>query len=187
MQISLDGFVTMEYGGTNFNWDNEVRSFSIENLTNVDNILLGRNTAEDFIPHWAKVASNPNHDDYKFGKLLTDLPKVVFSKKLKTSKWDDTTIVNGDIVEEIKNLKKKKGQDIIVYGGSSFVSSLIQHELIDEFYLLVNPTAVGNGQTIFKSLKHNLQLKLEKCKTFTCGTVLLFYKTKKITRKNASR
>lgn len=179
MQISLDGLVTMEYGGTNFNWDNEVRSFSIENLTNVDNILLGRNTAQDFIPHWAGVASNPNHNDHKFGKLLTDFPKVVFSKKLKTSKWDNTTIVNGDIVEEIKNLKKKTGKDIIVYGGSSFVSSLIQHGLVDEFYLLVNPTAVGNGLTIFKSLKDNLQLTLEKCETFTCGTVLLFYKPKK--------
>lgn len=156
MQISLDGFVTMEYGGTNFNWDNEVRSFSIENLTNVDNILLGRNTAEDFIPHWAKVASNPNHDDHKFGKLLTDFPKVVFSKKLKTSKWDNTTIVNGNIVEEVNILKKKEGKDIIVFGGSSFVSSLILHDLVDEFYLLVNPVAVGKGLTIFESLKNKL-------------------------------
>ncbi len=181
MQITLDSIVTitMEHGMTNFNWDDEVRLFSIDNLTNVDSILLGRNTAEDFIPHWKGVANNPKDSDYKFGKLLTDIPKVVFSNKLKTGKWDNTTIVKGDIVEEINVLKKKKGKDILVYGGSSFVSSLIQNGLVDEFYLLLNPVAVGNGQTIFKSLKDNLQLTLEKCEPFTCGTVLLCYSRQK--------
>ena len=87
MQISLDGFVTAEYGGTNFNWDNEVRSFSIDNLKNVDNILLGRKTSEEFI-FWRGVANNPKDSDYKIGKLVTDIPKVIFSKSLKA------TIVN---------------------------------------------------------------------------------------------
>ncbi len=81
MQISLDDFVTMEYGGTNFNWDNEVRSFSIENLTNVDNILLGRNTAEDFIPYWAEVASNPTDSDYKFWKTIDRYSQNYFFKQ----------------------------------------------------------------------------------------------------------
>lgn len=179
MQISLDGFVKMEQGGTNFNWDDEVRSFSIENLTGVDDILLGRNTAEDFIPTWAEVARNPTDDNYKYGKLLTDIPKVVFSNKLKTGKWENATIVKGDIVEETNALKNKKGKDIIVYGGISFVTSLIGHELIDEFYLLVNPFAVGNEYSIFKSLKDDLQLTLEKCQPFACGTVLLFYSRRK--------
>jgi len=179
MQISLDGFVTLEYGGTNFNWDDEVRSFSIENLTNVDNILLGRNTADDFIPSWAKVAGNVTDNDYKFGKLLTDIPKIVFSNKLKTSKWDNTVTEKGDIAKEIETLKNEKGKDIIVYGGSSFVSSLIEHELIDEYYLLVNPFAVGKGETIFKSLNSKLQLTLERSKSFACGTVLLGYSKQK--------
>jgi dihydrofolate reductase len=178
MQISLDGFVTADYGGTNFNWDNEVKKFSIDNLKNVDSILLGRNTAEGFL-YWRGVASNPKDSDYKFGKLLTDIPKVIFSKTLKASKWDNATIAKGDIVEEIKKLKKKKGKDMIVYGGYSFVSSLIKHGLIDEYYLLVNPVAVGSGQPIFSSLKRNLQLTLEKCKQFTCGTVLLCYTRQK--------
>ena len=84
-----------------------------------------------------------------------------------------------DIAEEIKRLKKKDGKDMIVYGGFSFVSSLIEHGLIDEFYLLLNPMAFGKGQTIFNSLKQTLQMKLEKCQPFACGTVLLFYKPKK--------
>jgi dihydrofolate reductase len=122
-------------------WDDEMTNFSIDNLKKVDNILLGRNTAEDFIPYWEKVAGNPKDDFYELGRPLHDIPKVVFSKKLKASKWDNATIVKGDITEEIKTLKKKKGNDIIVYGGDSFVASLIQHGLIDEFYLLVNPVA----------------------------------------------
>jgi len=177
MQISLDGFVKADYGGTNFNWDNEVRNFSIDNLENVDCILLGRNMSEGFL-YWKEVAGKPKDIDYTFGKKVADIPKVIFSKKLKTSKWDNASIVKGDIVEEIKTLKKKKGKDIIVYGGYSFVSSLIQNRLIDEFYLLVNPFAVGSGEPIFKSLKSSLQLTLVKCKPFTCGTVLLHYEPK---------
>lgn len=166
MQISLDGFVTANYGGTNFNWDNEVRLFSIDNLKDVDNILLGRKTSEEFI-FWREVANDPKDSDYKIGKLVTDIPKVIFSKSLKASKWDNATIAKGEIAEEIKKLKKKKGKDIIVYGGYSFVSSLIEHGLIDEYYLLVNPVAVGSGEPIFKSLQCNLQLTLKNCKPFS--------------------
>jgi dihydrofolate reductase len=179
MQISLDGYVTVEYGGTNFNWDDEVKQFSIDNLTNVDSMILGRTTADVIETYWGGVGRNPDHEDYEYGKLMTEIPKIVFSKKINVNKFDNATIINGDIVEEIKHLKKKDGKDMIVYGGFSFVSSLIQHGLIDEFYLLLNPMAFGKGQTIFNSLKQTLQLKLEKCKPFACGTVLLFYKPKK--------
>jgi dihydrofolate reductase len=164
----------LQMNGTNLDWDNEMMDFCIANLKNVDCILLGRKTAEGFIPHWAGVAGNPKDSDYKLGKPLADIPKVVFSKKLKTHKWDNATIVKGEIVKEIKTLKKKKGKDIIVYGGYSFASSLIGHELIDEIYLLVNPLA-GSGEPILKTLKNNLQFTLEKCKSFKCGTVLLHY------------
>lgn len=176
MVISLDGFVKGDYGGANIKWDNKAWQFCIDNLKNVDCILLGRNTAEDFIPHWRGVANNPKDSDYKIGKPLTDIPKIVFSKKLKTSKWDNATIAKGDIAKEIKALKKRKGKDMIVYGGYSFVSSLIQFGLIDEYFFLVTPFAYGSGEPIFNSLKNNLQLKLEKCKPFACGIVLLHYK-----------
>ena len=179
MSMSLDGSVTETKGATGFKWSDELRSFSTENLIGVDDILLGRKTAEDFIPYWAEAAADPEDGDQEFGKLLTDIPKVVFSNELKTGKWENTTIVKGDIAEQVNALKSKKGKDIIVYGGISFVTSLIERELIDEFYLLVNPFAVGNEQTIFKSLKNDLQLKLEKCEPFACGTVLLCYSRQK--------
>jgi|SRR5687767_11528082 len=175
MQISVNAIVTVEPGATNFNWDNEVRSFSIENLNAVDAIILGRKTAEDFIPYWEKVSKDPTHNDYEFGKRLTDIPKVVFSVELKTSRWTNATIVNGNISEEIQKLKSKEGRDMIVYGGISFVSSLIEHKLIDEAHLLVNPAAFCKGKTIFKSLKSNLKLAFERCKPFASGTVLLSY------------
>ena len=174
--MSLDGFVKGDHGGANIEWDKEAWQFCIDNLKNVDRILLGRKTAEGFISHWKGVTDNPKDSDYKLGKPLTDIPKIVFSRKRKTSKWDNATIANGDIVKEIKTLKKKKGKDMIVYGGYSFVSSLIQHELIDEYFLLINPVAYGSGEPIFNSIKKNLQLKLEKCKPFACGIVLLHYK-----------
>jgi len=178
MQFSLDGLVvTAGRGGATY-WDNEMESFSIDNLKNVDCILLGRKTAEGFIPYWKRVASNPKDSLYKLGKPLADIPKVIFSNKLKASKWDNATLVKGNFVEEIKSLKRKKGKDIIVYGGYSFVSSLIQHGLIDELYLLVNPVVVGGGKPFIKSLKSSLQLTLLKCKPFPCGTVLLCYKRK---------
>ncbi|WP_225975269.1 dihydrofolate reductase family protein [Anseongella ginsenosidimutans] len=103
------------------------------------------------------------------------MPKVVFSNKLKASKWENATIAGGDITEEITNLKKKDGKDIIVYGGDSFVSSLVQHGLIDEFYLLLNPMALGNGKSAFNPLENNQLLTLKKSSPFPCGTVLLYY------------
>lgn len=179
MVISIDGFVEGDYGGANIQWDDEAYKFCIDNLKNVDCILLGRNTAEGFIPHWRGVANNPKDSEYKLGKPLTNIRKIVFSKKLKTSKWDNATVAKGDIVKEIKALKKRKGKDMIVYGGYSFVSSLIQHGLIEEYFLLVNPVAYGSGEPIFNSLKNNLQLKLETCNPFPCGIVLLHYKQRR--------
>ncbi|MBS0030892.1 dihydrofolate reductase family protein [Chitinophaga sp. 22321] len=156
-------------------WDSGMSDFSIDNLKNVDCILHGRKTGEGFIPYWAEVASNPNDTEYQLGKLFKEIPNAVFSNTLQVSKWDNTTIISGDIKEEIKALKNKNGKDIIVYGGDSFASSLIQHDLVDEFYLFVNPANLGNGQQTFNPLKNDLELKLVNCKPFACGAVLLYY------------
>ncbi len=156
-------------------WDSGMSNFSIDNLKNVDCILHGRKTAEGFIPYWAEVASNPGDSENKLGKLFTDIPNVVFSNTLQVSKWNNTTIIKGGIKEEIDALKSNNGKDIIVYGGESFVSSLIQHDLIDELYLFANPVAIGNGLQTFNPLKNDLQLTLSKCEPFACGVVLLCY------------
>jgi len=156
-------------------WDKGMSDFSIENLNNVDCILHGRKTGEGFIPYWTEVANNPDDSEYRLGKRFAEIPNIIFSNTLKESKWDNTTIIRGDIAEAISALKNKDGKDIIVYGGDSFVSSLIQHDLIDEYYILANPASLGNGQQTFNPLKNDLQLKLLRCKPFACGTVLLLY------------
>jgi len=178
MQISIDGFVS-DNGGKTFIWDDEVKAFSVANTEGVDCIILGRNTAEGFIPHWASVASNPEDPDFAVGRTLTEIPKIVFSDTLDKSKWANTELAKGEINEEINKLKNQPGNDMIVYGGSGFVSSLIKEGLIDQYYLLVNPFAVGKGSTIFQSLQSKLALTLSKSRQFNCGTVLLIYEPKK--------
>ena len=176
MQISLDGFVAAKKVGIDFNWDDEIRNYSIENTERVDCIALGRATAKGFIPHWASVADNPRDPDFALGRRLTDIPKIVFSNTLMKLTLQNAKLVKGGVVRKINQLKKQVGDDILVYGGGSFVSSLIKHRLIDEYHLLVNPVAIGSGMTIFKNLESKLTLMLVKTKQFSCGTVLLCYR-----------
>jgi dihydrofolate reductase len=167
--------VQMNFEG--INWDDDMVTFCIDNLKNVDSILLGRITAEGFIPYWKEVAENPDADDInsRLGKPINDTHKDIYSNTLKVNEWENATIISGDISEEIKRLKENKGKDIIVYGGNTFVSSLVGHKLVDEYYLLVNPLAVSSDEPILKFINSDLQLTLKECKPFPSGTVLLHY------------
>ena len=84
-------------------------------------------------------------------------------------------MAHGDLVEEVTALKQQPGGDIMVYGGSNFVTNLIKHGLIDEFYLFVNPTAIGHGMPIFQGLEQKQDLKLVEAKAFECGITVLSY------------
>jgi dihydrofolate reductase len=142
---------------------------------------MGRKMTEGFISYWTDIVVNKKDDSqYPFARKMVDKPKIVFSKTLDKSNWDNTKIAKGDLVEEITRLKKKssggKGQDIIVYGGASFVSSLIKNNLIDEYHLFINPVAIGKGISIFTN---RLNLKLFKSIPFNNGEVLNYYEPKK--------
>jgi dihydrofolate reductase len=178
MHISVDGFIAAANGVPISTWDDAVREFSIANTRNVDCIIIGRKTAKDLIPHWASVAAKPSHADYAIGKIITETPKIVFSRTLAKSKWPDTTVIKGGIVEEINRLKKRKGKDILVYGGAGFASSLVKHRLIDEYCLLVNPVALGCGSPLFSTLEKTLTLTLVEYKQFACGTMMIRYRPK---------
>ena len=104
---------------------------------------------------------------------------MVFTKTLNKSEWPNTEIATGALKDEITKLKSQEGGDIIVYGGASFDSSLIKENLIDEFYLFINPVAIGNGKTIFKDLKEISKFALIESIAFDSGTVLLHYEVKK--------
>lgn len=178
MQMSLNGFV----GGPNgeldwMTWDQseDIKTYVTDLTNSMDTIILGRKLAEGFIPYWADVKANPDHPENEAGKTFTDTPKIVFSKTLKKSLWDNTTVVNGNLVEEVHKLKEQQGKDLIAYGGANFVSSLIKEVLIDEFHLFVNPTAIGKGKAIFADLNANQKLTLVNSIAFNCGINLLCY------------
>src|SRR5947209_18399083 len=120
MQLSIDGMVAarIKTGPEYFNWDEEIRQYSIANAANVDCILLGRKTATSFIPYWKSVAADPKDADREFGKLVTDMTKVVFSKSLRRSEWPNAMVANGEIVDSVNQLKRQTGKDLLVYGGS---------------------------------------------------------------------
>ncbi|MBK7094534.1 MAG: dihydrofolate reductase family protein [Saprospiraceae bacterium] len=181
VQMSIDGFIAGLNGEMDWmvwNWDDELKHYVSELTANVDCIVLGRKLAEGFIPHWA---ANPEEEG---ADKINSTVKVVFTKTLDKSDplvagWEKTVLATGNLSEELTNLKNNEGNDIIAYGGGTFVSSLIKEGLIDEFHFFINPVAIGSGMTIFKDLKSRQDLKLVKSRSFECGIVVLNYELKK--------
>ncbi len=178
VQITVDGFISGQNGEMDwmcFPWTEDIISYVREITDPVDTIILGRKLAEGFIPHWENVVKNPSDPEFEGGVKYTTTPKIVFTKTIEKSIWNNTEVANGELVQEITKLKNQNGKDIIVYGGGTFVSSLINASLIDEFHLFINPTAIGNGMTIFNGLDKNQKLKLKIAKQFDCGIALTCY------------
>jgi dihydrofolate reductase len=178
VQITIDGFISGKNGEMDwmcFPWTDDIISYVREITEPVDTIILGRKLAEGFIPHWENVANNPDDPEYEGGVKYATTPKIVFTKTIKKSIWNNTEVANGELAEEVSKLKNQKGKDIIVYGGGTFVTSLIKDGLIDEFHLFINPNAIGSGMTIFNGLVKMLNLKLKIAKQFECGITLTCY------------
>ncbi|MBK8618062.1 MAG: dihydrofolate reductase [Anaerolineales bacterium] len=176
VQMTVDGFIAGPNGEmdwTSAEWDNELKKYVGGLTESVDCIILGRKLAQGFIPYWA------SHPEQEGADIFNGTKKVVFTKTLEKSEWTDTVLAKGDLVEEITQLKKQAGQDMIAYGGAAFVSALIKHGLIDELHLFINPTAIGSGMTIFKELDGRQNLKLVKSTSFDCGIVVLKYEPKR--------
>jgi dihydrofolate reductase len=179
VQMSVDGFIAGSKGEMDWmvwDWDDALKNYVAEITEPVDCIILGRKLAQGFIPHWAAAANESSED---FTIRMSETPKVVFTKTLETSEWSKTILAKGNLADEINTLKNQAGSDIIVYGGGSFVSALINEGLIDEYHLFVNPAALGNGMPIFQSLTSKQNLTLNHAKGFECGIVVLCYKLKK--------
>jgi dihydrofolate reductase len=179
MQISVDGFVAGPNGELDWmtwDWDDELKKYVGDITNSFDTILLGRKMTDGFISHWTNIMeNNPDSPEFPSAKIFVDTPKVVFSKTRDKSDWANTKLAKGEIVDEVNNLKKQDGKDIIVYGGANFVSSLVQNNLIDEYHLFINPTTIGEGLSIF----NRMNLKLVKSSAFDCGIVVNFYVPKK--------
>ncbi len=179
VQMTIDGFISGQNGEMDwmkFPWTEDIINYVREITEPVDTIVLGRKLAEGFIPHWANVAKDPSNPEYEGGVKYASTQKIVFTKTLEKSIWENTEIAKGDLVEEITNLKNQQGKDIITYGGGAFVSALIKYKLIDELHLFVNPSAIGSGMPIFKELSEMQKFNLVDAHKFDCGIVVMVYK-----------
>ena len=178
MQVTVDGFNST---GPNdeqqwVTWDLDgIKQYVTDLLDTSDTILIGRKLAEGYIPYWDDVVTKPDDPMYEFATRITAARKIVFTKTVEKSIWDQTELAKGSLTDEVDKLKKQSGKDIIVYGGSSFVSSLIKHGLIDEFHFFVNPIAIGRGESAFSQVENFQALKLVKAIPRNSGLVILHY------------
>lgn len=174
--MSIDGFMAGPGGELDWltsRWDNELKKY-VFNLTRpVDCIILGKNMAYNFIDNWEKRLTDPASGD-AFARKMVETPKVVFSRTLDRITWKNTRLAGGELHDEIIKLKKLKGRDIIAYGGLSFLSSLIQSGLVDEYNFFINPVILGEGRSIFRGPDH-LKLELVYSTHFDCGISALCY------------
>ncbi|MHA4809050.1 dihydrofolate reductase family protein [Flavitalea flava] len=186
VQISVDGFIADKNGKTDWmlwnwgeywTWDLALQQYQKEVTGSVDTVLLSRKMAEEgFIHHWAAVSEKKDNPQAGFAMDIRKAQKVVLTKTLSQSTWDNTVLAKGDLTEEVTRLKRANGRNIIVYGGATFLSSLIKSGLIDEFHLIINPSVLGSGLRIFHEVSHPLNLTLITSRAYPCGIVVLKYK-----------
>jgi dihydrofolate reductase len=184
MQMSLDGFVSTgpddEQKWVTWAW-NDIRSHVLAFLDTSDTILIGRKLADDYIPYWQDVNIKPENPMHEVAKRIAAAKKIVFSKSLKKpaspggSTWDNTEVSNSDLTKKINELKSQDGKDIIVYGGTSFVSELVKAGLIDDYHIFINPVVIGKGESIFSCLNSFKNFKLKESIAYPSGIVLHSY------------
>jgi dihydrofolate reductase len=145
------------------------------NVLMSDALLVGRVTYGFIAPYW----SAQKHNEYGIADKMNSMPKYVVSSTLEKADWDNSTIIKGNVIEEIRRLKQKPGQGILINGSASLVESLMPADVIDEFRFLVQPIIIGSGRRFFKDGVSTTKLKLVKTETFPLGVVLLCYEPAK--------
>ena len=165
--ISLDGIMeeprwTFKY------WNDEIAKFKGEESSASDALLLGRVTYQGFAAAWPE--SKDDGADY-----FNSVRKYVVSKTLEEPlEWNNSTLIKDNIVEEITNIKQQDGKDIAVHGSATLVQTLMQHDLVDRYRLLVYPLVVGKGKRLFEE-GIPATLKLLQSESFSSGVVALVY------------
>ena len=174
MHITVDGFVAGPNG--ELDWmtqevDDKFRTDFLAFTDSFDTILMGRKMTAGFMDYWTKAVKDPEHQWYAIAERMVDYSKIVFTKTLDEvpSSWPNTTLAKGNIVDEVNRAKNRDGKDIVVYGGAGFVSSLIKHNLLDEYHFFVEPAAIGSGMTIFKDVGRQFDLKQLDATPYACG------------------
>jgi len=174
INMTLDGFCGHTAGVV----DDELHRHYNELLRNADTLLYGRITYQLMESYWPAVAVNPsgNKSTDEFAVLIDDISKIVYSRTLKDVYWKNTTLKNDIVKEEISELKKQAGKNIVA-GSPGLIVALTQLDLIDEYRICVHPVVSGSGLPLFKNI--NMKLKLLKTKTFGSGSIVLYYERAK--------
>jgi len=180
MHVSLDGFVQGEHDWE-INWvtyDEELEQYADETFSTVDTVLWGRGTYLGMQQYWTTVPDNPDASEHDkvHAAWINKTQKVVFSTTLENVDWNNSMLIKENIAEEVQKLKNQDGQDMIIIGSPRFAHCLMQHNLIDEFRLNVNPVVLGKGLPLFKDVQKHIQLELVQNKTFRSGVIGLIYR-----------
>ncbi len=172
INMTLDGFCNHEAMIA----DDELHQHYNELLSHTDTLLFGRITYQLMESYWPSVVKNPtgNKPMDEFAVLIDNISKIVFSRTLKNFDWQNTQLKKEVIKEDILELRRKSGKNILV-GSPSLIVALTQLELIDEYQFCVQPIVLGSGLPLFKNVRDRVNLKLFKTKTFGCGAVTLYY------------
>lgn len=175
--VSLDGVMEdpggaegFEHGGWSFDYpDDEGMKYKLDEAFEHDTLLLGRVTYEGFASAWPGRT-----DEAGFADKMNSMQKVVVSTTLEDPEWNNTTVIKDDVAEAIAKLKQAPGQDILVGGSCTLVRFLREHDLVDEYRLMVFPVVLGSGKRVFGD-GGKTPLKLTGSKQLGSGALILTY------------
>lgn len=167
--VTLDGIME-EPGKWSFPfWSEEAAKFKSDELFASEALLLGRVTYEGFAAAWPTMEGTG-----EFGERMNNLPKYVASTTLTEPTWN-ATVIEGDVPAAVAQLKQQPGQDLLVGGSATLVQTLMQHDLVDEYRLMVHPILLGTGKRLFNEGMAATTLNLVDTKTTGTGVVILTY------------
>ena len=177
--VSTDGFFAGPNGEIDWIVQDPGVNQATHELMNPDTLLAGRLSYQGFESFWPKVAKDPNapKEMRKIADEMTQMIKVVFSRTLKEVTWENSKLINGNVIEEVQKLKEGNGADLVIFGSGTIVQQLASEGLIDEYLLAVCPVVLGTGKLLFKDVKKH-GLELLEARNFSSGNVLLRYQTK---------
>lgn len=177
INMTLDGFCDHTAAIA----DDELHQHYNNLLKSGDTLLWGRITYQLMESFWPGVVDNPtgNKPVDEFALIADNINKIVFSHTLKNVTWKNTRLATKDLKEEVLSLKQQAGRDIFV-GSPSLIVGLTNLNLIDEYQLCIHPIILGKGLPLFKNLNERIDLKLIKTKTFSSGSIVLYYEPKKV-------
>jgi dihydrofolate reductase len=167
--VTLDG-VMDEPGQWSFPyWSEDAATFKHDELFASDALLLGRVTYAGFAKAWPTMAGTGD-----YGARMNSLPKYVASTTLDQAEWN-ASVIKGAVTDEVARLRQQPGQDVLVFGSGQLLQTLMQHDLIDEYRLMVHPIVLGSGKHLFREGSEKRALKLVETKPFSSGIVVLTY------------